>query len=184
MMNEWGVPPVELWSLLYQYLDNLAKKGKYIPDVAVASGIILEDQIFKALAIGAPYFKLVCMARGPVAAAMVGKNIVKMMEEGQTPVYVTRFGISKEEIFVTAPELKRRFGNRFEEIPAGAMGLFTYMKRIEQGLKQLMAGNRKFSLDYITRDDIAAITKEAAEISGIKYVMELDKEEAKKILNS
>ncbi|MGQ9617562.1 MAG: FMN-binding glutamate synthase family protein [Candidatus Aminicenantia bacterium] len=184
MMNEWGVPPIELWSLLYQYLDKLAKKGKYIPDVAVASGIILEDQIFKALALGAPYFKLVCMARGPVAAAMVGKNIGKMIEEGQTPVYVTRFGNSIEEVFVSTPELKRRYGDRFEQIPAGAIGLYTYMKRIEQGLKQLMAGNRKFTLENITRDDIAAITKEAAEISGITYVMEADKEEAEKILKS
>ncbi|NQT59824.1 MAG: FMN-binding glutamate synthase family protein, partial [Bacteroidetes bacterium] len=27
MMNEWGVPPIELWSLFYSYLDKLAKKG-------------------------------------------------------------------------------------------------------------------------------------------------------------
>ncbi len=47
-----------------------------------------------------------------------------------------------------------------------------------------MAGNRKFSLEYISRDDIAAITKEAAEISGIRYIMETDKEEAEKILES
>jgi hypothetical protein len=43
---------------------------------------------------------------------------------------------------------------------------------------------RKFALDYLTRDDIVALTKEAAEVSGITYVMEADKEEAEKILNS
>lgn len=45
-----------------------------------------------------------------------------------------------------------------------------------------MAGSRKFTLDHIDRNDLCAITKEAAEISGIDYVMEADKEEAKKII--
>jgi hypothetical protein len=36
----------------------------------------------------------------------------------------------------------------------------------------------------ITRDDIAALTQNAADISGIKYIMNTDKEEMKKILDS
>ena len=40
-----------------------------------------------------------------------------------------------------------------------------------------MAGNRKFALNYITRDDIAALTKPAAEISGIPYILDVDKDE-------
>ncbi|MEW6456565.1 MAG: FMN-binding glutamate synthase family protein [Acidobacteriota bacterium] len=184
MMNEWGVPVVELHSLLYSYADKLAKKGEYVPDLGVAGGFILEDQIYKGLALGAPYFKLVGMARGPLAAAMVGKTIGKRIIEGDIPVYVERFGETAEEIFVTAPELKKELGKDFDKVPTGALGLYTYLKRIEQGLKQLMAGNRKFSLNYITRDDIAAITKEAAEISGISYIMDTDKEEVEKILNS
>jgi len=47
-----------------------------------------------------------------------------------------------------------------------------------------MAGERKFALEYITREDIAALTREAAEISGIQYVMDVDKREAEEILNS
>jgi hypothetical protein len=47
-----------------------------------------------------------------------------------------------------------------------------------------MTGNRKFALEHITRDDIASITKEAADISRIPYVMDLDKEEVDKILDS
>ena len=58
------------------------------------------------------------------------------------------------------------------------------MQRIAQGLRQIMTGNRKFALEYITRDDIAALTKEAADISGIAYIMDADKEEAEKILES
>lgn len=184
MMNEWGMPGVELWSLLYEYIDKLAKKGAYVPDVAIAGGFAMEDQIFKGLALGAPYFKLIGMARAPLTAAMVGKTIGKRIQEGQVPVYVERFGTQAEEIFVTASELRDKFGKDFDKIPPGAMGLYTYVVRLSQGMRQIMTGNRRFALEYITRDDIGSITKEAAEISGIPYVMDVDKEEAEKILDS
>jgi glutamate synthase domain-containing protein 2 len=182
MMNEWGIPSVEIWSLTHKYAHTLAKNGEYLPDIVFAGGITFEDQIFKALALGAPYVRAVGMARSPLAAAMVGKTIGKRIGEGQIPVYVERFGSSIEEIFVTAPELKKKFGKRFSELPPGAIGVYSYFKRLSQGLRQLMAGNRKFALNYITRDDIAALTKEAADISGISYVLDADKDEVEKIL--
>ncbi len=184
MMNEWGIPSVEIWSLTYRYAHHLAKAGEYLPDIVFAGGITFEDQIFKALALGAPYVKAVGMARGPMAATMVGKTIGKRIHEGQIPVYVERFGSSAEEIFVTAPELKQKYGEKFNELPTGAMGLYSYFKRLSQGTRQLMAGNRKFSLGYITRDDIAALTQDAANISGIPYILDVDKEEVEKILKS
>ncbi|MCK4585694.1 FMN-binding glutamate synthase family protein, partial [candidate division WOR-3 bacterium] len=106
MMNEWGVPTIELWSLTRQYAEKLVKKGEHLPDLVFAGGCILEDQIFKALSMGAPYVKLVGMARSFLAAAMVGKTIGKRINEGQVPVYIERFGTSKEDIFITASDLK------------------------------------------------------------------------------
>ena len=184
MMNEWGIPSVELWSLLYEYLRTLDEKGEFIPDVCAAGGITFEDQIYKALALGAPYFKAVGMARAPLAAAMVGKTIGKRIKDDQIPVYVERFGSKIEEIFSTATELKNVYKDKFEKLPTGALGVHGYFKRLNQGLRQLMAGNRKFKLEYIARDDIAALTKDAANISGIPYVTDVDKEEVEKILNS
>ncbi|NWF50167.1 MAG: FMN-binding glutamate synthase family protein [Ignavibacteriaceae bacterium] len=185
MMNEWGVPPVELHSMLYQYTKQLHDKGEYVPALAVAGGFTFEDQIFKGLALGAPFVKLVGMARAPIAAAMVGKTIGKAVQEGQLPVYVERFGNSIDEIFVTASELRKELGDaEFESLPPGAIGLYTYYERLAQGLRQLMNGSRKFAPEYITRDDIAALTKEAAEISGIGYITDVDKEEVQTILNS
>jgi glutamate synthase domain-containing protein 2 len=183
MMNEWGVPPVELHSLLYQYAKTLAERGDYVPDIAIAGGFVFEDQVFKGLALGAPYFKLIGMARAPLAAAMVGKTIGRKIEDGDIPVYVARFGDTVEEIFVAAPELKRQFGSDFNEIPPGAIGLYTYAQRLAQGLRQLMCGNRKFALEYIARDDIAALTEGAAKVSGIPYVMDADREAVEEILN-
>jgi glutamate synthase domain-containing protein 2 len=183
MMNEWGIPPVELHSMLYYYAKKLADKGKYVPTLAVAGGCTFEDQIFKGIAMGAPFVKLVGMARAPIAAAMVGKTIGRAIDEGRVPVYVARFGNTKDEIFVTASHLRKELGDAaFDKIPAGALGLYTYYERLAQGLKQLMAGSRKFSIDHMTRDDIASLTKEASDISGIKYVMDVDKAEVDKIL--
>ena len=185
MMNEWGVPPVELHSLLYQYAKRLRENGKYVPPLVVGGGFTFEDGIFKALAMNAPFAKLVGMARAPIAAAMVGKTIGRTIQNNQVPVYIERFGRSKDDIFVTANSLRSELGDaEFEKIPTGALGLYTYYERLAQGLRQFMAGSRKFSLEHISRDDIAALTPEAASISGIPYVMDVDREFVEKLLDS
>jgi glutamate synthase domain-containing protein 2 len=184
MMNEWGVPGIELHSLLYQYCEQLAKSGHSIPPIALAGGFTFEDQVFKGLALAAPYAKLIAWARGPLAAAMVGKNIGRCIEENSLPVYIERFGTTVEEVFVTAPELQERYKDRFRKIPVGAIGLYTYYQRLAQGLRQLMCGARKFALQHISRDDIAALTPRAAEISGIPLVSDADREEVEKILRA
>jgi len=104
------------------------------------------------------------MARSPIAAAMVGKTIGRTIEEGQVPVYVERFGRTRDEIFVTSGDLRELVGDdAFEELPTGAIGLYTYYERLAQGLRQLMCGSRKFGVEHITRDDLASLTREATE---------------------
>jgi hypothetical protein len=61
--------------------------------------------------------------------------------------------------------------------------LYTYYERLAQGLRQLMAGCRKFSLEYLSRDDIAALTPDAADITGLRYVMDVDEGRAEEILD-
>ena len=183
MMNEWGVPPVELHSLAYNICSTLAAKGEYVPDLVFSGGFAMEDQIFKGLALGAPYVKCIGMARAPLTAAMVAKTIGRQIGEENLPVYVERFGRSREQIFVTAAELKNLLGEeRFDQVPTGAMGVYTFCDRLSQGLKQIMCGSRKFALNYISRDDIASLTREASEVSGISYIMETDREEIARIL--
>ncbi len=185
MMNEWGVPPVELHSLLYQYAKRLADKGENVPALALAGGFTFEDQIFKGLALGSPFVKLIGMARAPIAAAMVGKTIGRTIDENQIPVYIERFGSSRDDIFVTSSHLRTELGDDvFEKLPTGALGLYTYYERLAQGLAQFLAGSRKFAVNYISRDDMAALTRRAAEVSGIQYLMDVDKEEAERILDS
>ncbi|MBE9501844.1 MAG: FMN-binding glutamate synthase family protein [Dehalococcoidia bacterium] len=182
MMNEWGIPTVYLESLLYNFLKRLEAKGEFIPSCAIAGGIALEDHIFKAIALGAPYTRAVCMGRSTLTAAMVGKTQGQFLEE----TYGARGGRDYQEallrIFVGAAQLKEKYGADFERIPPAAIALYTYYDRLATGLRQLMAGARKFALDFVGRDDLIALTREAAEVSGIPYVMDADMEEAERIL--
>ena len=135
------------------------------------------------MALGAPYVKAVGMARAPLTAAMVSKNVGQRITEENLPIYYARYGNTVDAIFVEASRLKNKLEKKFKDLPTGAIGLYTYNQRLIQGLKQLMCGARKFTVDRITRDDIVALTPEAAKISGINYVMDADKEEVEKILS-
>jgi glutamate synthase domain-containing protein 2 len=180
MMNEWGIPTVYLECLLYKFLKRLDEKGAFIPTCAIAGGIALEDQVFKAIALGAPYIKAVCMGRATLTAAMVGKTQGRLLEE--TYGKGEKYQEALLRTFAVASQLKQKYGKDFERIPPAAIAVYTYYDRLATGLRQLMAGARKFSLKFIDRNDLVALTKEAAEVSGIPYVMEADIEEAEKIL--
>jgi glutamate synthase domain-containing protein 2 len=181
MMNEWGIPTVYLECLTYQMCERLKAKGAYIPPIAIAGGLSLEDHIFKAIALAAPYVKAVCLGRAIMTAAMVGKTHGKMLaakleREGRD------LGEGYEGLFAVGAQLKEKFGKDFAKLPAGAIGMYSYIDRLKQGLQQLMAGARKFAIKYIDRNDLVALTREAAEVSGIPYVMDSDREEIDKIL--
>ena len=182
MMNEWGIPTVYLESWLYRCLKRLDQKRAYIPSCAMAGGLSLEDHIFKAIALAAPYVKLVCMGRSIMTAAMVGTTEGKKLAEK----CAAEAGASLEdailETFVEANNLRRQYGKDFSRIPTGAIGMYSYISRLTQGLQQFMAGARKVALRYISRDDLVALTEEAAMVSGIPYVMDADADEVERIL--
>ncbi len=182
MMNEWGIPTVYLECLAYEMCEKLRAQGAYVPPIAIAGGLSLEDHIFKAVALGAPYVKAICLGRALLTAGMVGKTNGKL-----TADKLVAEGKSVEDgylnLFATGAQLKERFGDDFKNIPAGAIGVYSYVDRLKQGLQQLMAGARKFSLNHIERDDLVSLTREASEVSGIPFVMDSDKDTVDKILN-
>jgi glutamate synthase domain-containing protein 2 len=180
MMNEWGVPTVYLESFLYKFLKRLDEKGAFVPSCAIAGGIALEDHIFKALALGAPYIKAVCMGRSTLTAAMVGKTQGQLLEETYGKDWEYQEALLRT--FIDAAELREKYGKDSERIPPAAIGVYTYYDRLATGLRQLMAGGRKFALNFINRNDLVALTREAADVSGIPYIMESDMEEVERIL--
>jgi glutamate synthase domain-containing protein 2 len=155
-----------------------------VPDLAFAGGFSSEDGVFKALALGAPYVKAVCMGRALMIPGMVGKNIAQWIKDGDLPKTVSEYGSTPEEIFVCYEKVKDLVGaSEIEKIPLGAIGIYSYADKIKVGLQQLMAGARCFSVDVITRRELMSLTEECAKVTGIPYLMDCYRDEALEILN-
>lgn len=182
MMNEWGIPTIYLQAAAYKFASQLKATGKHVPDLAMAGGFSLEDHIFKALALGAPFFKAVCMGRALMIPAFVGKNIHRWSQEDKLPGEIKKYGDVPERIFITYETLKAKYGKDIEKLPFGAVGMYTFCDRLKLGLQQIMAGARKFALKHLDRNDLVSLTKECAAVTGIPYVMESDMKEAERIL--
>ena len=185
MMEEWGMPSLYLHAAAYEFAKKLADKGERVPDLAFAGGFSSEDGVFKALALGAPFVKAVCMGRALMIPGMVGKNIHEWIRDGQLPNTVKQFGETPEEIFVCYEEVKDLVGaNEINNIPLGAIGVYSYSQKIMVGLQQLMAGARCFSIPAISRKELMSLTDECARVTGIPYLMNAYRDEAMAVLES
>ncbi len=184
MMEEWGVPTVYLHSAAYEFAKKLADKGQRVPDMAFAGAFSNEDGVFKALALGAPFTRAVCMGRALMIPGFVGENIGRWIEQGRLPRSVSQFGDTVEKIFVNYEDVKKIVGSdEIKNIPLGAIGLYCFSERVRVGLQQLMAGARCFSVPAITRQELMSLTEECARVSGIPYVMDAYRQEALEILD-
>jgi len=195
MMQSWGVPSLHLHSKAYEYTSILAARGEDVADLSFAGGFALEDHIFKAIALGAPYTKLVCMGRAIMIPGFLGSNIEGALNPDRKdkvagnwdklPKTVSDLGHTPEEIFASYYDVQAKVGkDEMQKIPYGAIAFWTLSDKLSCGLQQLMAGARKFSLDNIARADLYSGNQETSDISGIPMVTEANDESAKKILNS
>ena len=188
MMEEWGIPTFYLQCMARDCAHKLASRGLWVSDLAMAGGFSSEDHLFKVLALGAPYFKAVCMGRALMIPGFVGDNIEGVLKNGKQtkweklPSNVSRYGSTQEEIFISYSTLEEKFGKRAKDLPLGAIAFYTFVDKLKVGLRQFMAGARSFRLDTMKRADLIALTEEAAKVSGIQYVMDAYKEDAYKIL--
>ncbi|MBN1689062.1 MAG: FMN-binding glutamate synthase family protein [Candidatus Omnitrophica bacterium] len=183
MMEEWGMPSLYLHAAAYEFAKMLDDRGEKVADMAFAGGFSSEDGIFKALALGAPYTKAICMGRALMIPGMVGKNIATWIEEKSLPRTVSEYGSTPEEIFVCYEEVKDLVGSsEIKNIPLGAVGIYSYCAKLKVGLQQLMAGARCFSLPAMTRKELMSLTEECAKVTGIPYLMDSYREEAMEIL--
>lgn len=163
MMNEWSHPTIDLIKIVNRLVGEMREENLWIPEIAIAGGIAMEDTMFKALALGAPNIKLVGIGRAAMAAAVTGKNIGELIENDATPASYKAFGDTADTIFKDANYIKSIYKETGKPISYGAIGLYSYLSRLSFGLKLLMALNRKFSLKYIHQSDVIPLTKEARE---------------------
>ncbi len=164
MMNEWCLPTVCMESILHDILKRLDKEGVALPKVAVTGGFTMEDQVYKALALGAPYVSLVGICRASMAAAMSAKKIGELIAAGQIPKELQPFGTTVQELFTDLRELRNIYGKEADNFSTGAIGVYSYLNRIAFGLKHFMALNRNFSLEYVDRSDIFPLTRDAKDL--------------------
>jgi len=91
----------------------------------------------------------------------------------------------KEEIFLNHETVKDIVGNgEIENIPLGAIGLYSYCDKLKVGLQQLMAGARCFNVGAVSRKELMSLTEECTRVTGIPYLMDAYRKEAEAILNS
>jgi len=195
MMETWGVPSLLLHAKAHEYASILAAKGYKVVDMAFAGGLAREDHMFKALALGAPFTKLVCMGRGVMIPAFVGANIEGALHPERRealsgnwetlPKNVLEHGTKADEIFAGYYDMQNKIGaDAMKKIPYGAIAVWTLADKLAGGLQQFMAGARKFSLNQIARTDISSANRETEMETGIPFITDFQDEFAKKILNS
>jgi glutamate synthase domain-containing protein 2 len=195
MMESWGVPSLHLHSKAAEYAAILAAKGKRVVDLSFAGGLVREDHIFKALALGAPRAKLICMGRSVMIPGYLGSNIEgvlyperKAKVNGQWDTLapaVAELGSHPEEIFAGYHTVQKKLGAKeMKNVPLGAIAMVTLADKLTAGLQQLMSGTRKFNLSEISRSEIFSGNRETEEITKIPFMTDVQDESAKKILNS
>lgn len=180
MMNEMSTPTVHLQAQMLACADILRKKGKFVPDLIMAGGFVNETQMYKSIAMsnlgGAPLVKGIAMARSPILAAMKSQYFARQAAEGKlSKSFTDEYGASPEQFFILAQDLMKEYpGKKLgKDIPYGAVGLYTYFDRLAIGLRQMMAGSRKFSLEVLDRGDIMSLTPYAAKVTGIPTIDEM-----------
>jgi hypothetical protein len=195
MMETWGVPSILLHAKAYEYASMLAAKGERVVDMSFAGGFAKSSQIFKALALGAPYTKLICMGRAMMIPGFLGSNIEGVLRPerreavcgnwDKLPRTVTDFGTTPEQIFAGWYDVQSKVGkDEMKNIPFGAVAMWSMVDKLGAGLQQLMAGARKFELSCISREDIAACNRETEKETRIPFITDVQDEFAKAILRS
>ncbi|WGI17531.1 glutamate synthase-related protein [Methanonatronarchaeum sp. AMET-Sl] len=193
MMEHWGVPSLVLHNKAHEYARILDDQGMFVPDLSFAGGFAREDHLFKALALGSPYVKLVCMGRGLMIPSFLGSNIEGVLKPERKeevngnwdslPKTVKDIGETPESMFAGWYDVVDHVGeDRMDELPFGAVALWNLVDKLKGGLQQLMAGSRNFSLETVSRDDLMAANRETEKAVGIEYMGEADDEKAKEIL--
>jgi hypothetical protein len=194
MMESWGVPSILLHAKAHEYASRLAARGKRVVDMSFAGGFAKGSNIFKALAMGAPYTKMICMGRAMMIPGFLGSNIEGVLHPerrekvcgnwDKLPAAVSRYGSTAEEIFACYQDVEKKVGkDEMKNVPLGAVAIWCLVDKLSAGLQQLMCGGRKFSLQDITRADIASGNRETERETGIKFITDVMDETAKKILD-
>ncbi|WP_312159921.1 glutamate synthase-related protein [Oscillibacter sp.] len=164
MMNEWSYPTIMLENQVVRLAKKLQRENLPLPAITITGGFASEDQVFKALAFGDGLVKSVGLCRASMAAAMTGERIGNEIKNGTVRPLFQKYGSTVEEIFGDLPDLCAIYGTEARSYPTGAIGVFSYLRKIGFGVAHFAALNRKFNLSLLDRSDLIPLTGDAHEL--------------------
>ena len=95
---------------------------------------------------------------------MNGAAVGKLIETGNIPDHLKKYGTTVQEIFADLPDLRALYGTQADGFSPGAIGVFSYLRKIAFGLRHFAALNRKFDLALLNREDLIPLTQAAREL--------------------
>jgi len=164
MMNEWGYPTVIMEEAVCSIIKKLKKEDLWIPAITITGGFASEDQVFKALSYGEGNITAIGICRASMAAAMSGKKVGEMINEGNIPKIFSSYGSTVEEIFGDLADLRALYGKQANNFSPGAIGVYSYLNKIAFGVKHFAALNRKFDISYLNKTDLIPLTRDAKDL--------------------
>jgi hypothetical protein len=188
MMDQWGVSSLNLHQLAYEQCRILKRHGKTPPDLAFAGGLVREDHLFKALAVGAPYAKMICMGRSIMIGGYLGNNIQSAVDKSsrekvhgkwdKLPAHILKkYGSDPENILAGYESVKKLITKEeMENLPLGTVCIYNYVDKLTCGLQQFLAGVRKFDISEISRNDLMSANYETSVCTNLPLMGQLNEE--------
>ena len=85
------------------------------------------------------------------------------------PRNMKRFGDTVDELFYDLADLRSIYGKAANGFSLGAVGVFSFLNKIDSGVKHFAALNRKFDIAYLDRSDLIPLTRDAKNLLEGKW---------------
>ena len=164
MMNEWCQPTVTMEAQVVAILEKLQDQYDYLPAINITGGFAGEADVFKALALGDGKVTTVGLCRAAMAAAMNAAAVGKLIESGNVPAHLQKYGTTVQAIFADLPDLRAIYGTQADSFSPGAIGVFSYLRKIAFGVQHFAALNRKFDIALLGKEDLIPLTQAAKDL--------------------
>jgi hypothetical protein len=169
MMNEWGMPPVELHSLLYTYAKKLDDKKAPVPALASPAASPSKTRSSRARHRRARSSSSSGWRAPPSPRPWSARPSARPSTSHRFPSTSSDSAGPATRSSSPRPSCASKWANdEFEKLPTGAIGLYTYYERLAQGATAHVRLAEVRELEPSSgRDDLAALTREAADVSGL-----------------
>jgi hypothetical protein len=172
-------PDLHLHAAAAQFAARLAAKGERVPDLALAGSFHSEEDLFKALALGAPFVRAVQMEG-------IGSGVCPSSSSSRIaahPELNNRFGEQLDAFYGCREKVAELVGSReMGGVPMAAVSVLARVQRLADGLRRIMAAARCFNVAGIGRSSLASLTRSCAEVTGIPCAADAYRAEAEAIL--